>query len=38
MGQIAARELEIVRINAALRRADDLGSDVAAATEAVSGT
>jgi hypothetical protein len=38
MGQIAARELEIVRISAALRRADDLGSDVAAAIKAVSGT
>jgi hypothetical protein len=32
-GQIAARELEIVRINTALRRADELESDVAAAIE-----
>jgi hypothetical protein len=35
-GQIAARELEIVRINTALRRADELESDVAAAIEAAA--
>ena len=33
-GQIAARELEIERIASALRRAEDLSSDVAAAIEA----
>ena len=32
-GQIAARELEVIRIGAALRRADELDSDVAAAIE-----
>jgi integrase len=36
-GQLASRELEIVRISTALRRADELDSDVAAAIEAVSG-
>ena len=35
-GQIAARELEIVRINTALRSADELESDVAAAIEAAA--
>jgi hypothetical protein len=34
-GQIAARELEIQRIQGALRRADELTDDVAAALEAV---
>ena len=33
-GQIAARELEVQRIDGALRRADALGEDVAAAIEA----
>jgi hypothetical protein len=33
-GQIAARELDIVRIQGALRRAEDLTEDVAAAIEA----
>lgn len=33
-GQIAARELEIVRIQGALRRAEELTDDVAAAIEA----
>jgi hypothetical protein len=32
--QIAAREMEIVRISTALRRADELDYDVAAAIEA----
>jgi integrase len=35
-GQIAARELEIQRIGGALRRADELCDDVAAALEAVA--
>ena len=35
-GQIAARELEITRIKGALRRADELTNDVAAALEAVA--
>jgi len=35
-GQIAARELEIQRIAGALRRADELTDDVAAALEAVA--
>jgi hypothetical protein len=33
-GQIAARELEITRIQGALRRAEELTEDVAAAIEA----
>jgi len=33
-GQIAAREIEIVRIRSALQRAEDLSDDVAAAIEA----
>jgi uncharacterized membrane protein len=36
-GQIASRELEIVRIGAALRRADELDVDVAAAIETAAG-
>ena len=32
-GQIAARELEVVRIRQALRRAEELATDVAAAIE-----
>ena len=32
-GQIAARELELVRIRGALQRAEELGDDVAAAIE-----
>ena len=32
-GQIAAREMEIVRIQGALQRAEDLSDDVAAAIE-----
>jgi hypothetical protein len=32
-GQIAARELEIVRIKGALQRAEELSDDVAAAIE-----
>ena len=36
-GQIAARQLEVSRIGHALRRAEDLPSDVAAATEAEAG-
>jgi hypothetical protein len=32
-GQIASRELEIVRIRSALRRAEELSDDVAAAIE-----
>jgi hypothetical protein len=35
-GQIAARELEIVRIQSALRRAEELSADVAAAIEAAA--
>lgn len=35
-GQLAARELEIQRIEAALRRADELSADAAAALEAVA--
>jgi integrase len=35
-GQIAARELEIVRIGSALRRAEELSGDVAAAIEAAA--
>ena len=34
-GQIAARELELVRIKGALQRAEELGDDVAAAIEGV---
>jgi len=37
-GQIAARELEIQRITGALRRADELTDDAAAALEAVALT
>ena len=33
-GQIAAQELEVIRIGAAVRRADELDSEVAAAIEA----
>jgi hypothetical protein len=36
-GQIAARELETVRIGTALRRADELDADVAEAIEAAAG-
>jgi integrase len=36
-GQIAARELEIIRIQSALHRAEQLGGDVAAAHEAAPG-
>ena len=36
-GQIAARQLEVSRIGHALRRAEDLPSDVAAAIEAEAG-
>jgi hypothetical protein len=36
-GQIAARELEVERIRTALRRADELSDDVAAAIEAAAG-
>jgi hypothetical protein len=36
-GQIAARQLEVSRISHALRRAEDLPSDVAAAIEAEAG-
>jgi hypothetical protein len=36
-GQIAARQLEISRIGHALRRAEGLPSDVAAAIEAEAG-
>ena len=32
-GQIAAREIEVVRIKGALRRAEELSDDVAAAIE-----
>ena len=32
-GQIAAREMEIVRINGALQRAEELSDDVAVAIE-----
>jgi hypothetical protein len=32
-GQIAARELEVIRIQSALRRADELSDDVAGAIE-----
>jgi hypothetical protein len=35
-GQVAARELEIVRIESALRRARELDGDVAAAIEAAA--
>jgi hypothetical protein len=35
-GQLAARELEIGRIEGALRRADELTADVAAAIEAAA--
>jgi hypothetical protein len=34
-GQIASRELEIVRIKRALQRAEELSDDVAAAIEGV---
>jgi hypothetical protein len=33
LGQIAARELELVRIKVALQRAEELSDDVAAAIE-----
>lgn len=36
-GQLAARELELVRIKSALQRAEDLTDDVAAAIEAAAG-
>jgi hypothetical protein len=36
-GQIAARELEVGRIRSALRRAEELTVDVAAAIEAAAG-
>jgi hypothetical protein len=36
-GQVAARELEIVRISAALKRANELDDDVAAAIESAAG-
>jgi hypothetical protein len=36
-GQLAARELEVVRIKSALQRAEDLTDDVAAAIEAAAG-
>ena len=36
-GQVAARELEVVRIKSALQRAEDLTDDVAAAIEAAAG-
>ena len=36
-GQIAAREMEIVRISTALRRADELDDDVTAAIEMAAG-
>ena len=32
-GQIAAREMEVIRIKGALQRAEELGDDVAAAIE-----
>jgi hypothetical protein len=35
-GQLAARELEITRIDSALRRANELTDDVAAVLEAVA--
>jgi hypothetical protein len=35
-GQIAARQLELERIRSALRRAEELSSDVAAAIEAAA--
>jgi hypothetical protein len=35
-GQVAARELEVIRIATALRRADELDGDVAAAIEAAA--
>jgi len=36
-GQVAARELEVVRIKSALQRAEELTDDVAAAIEAAAG-
>ena len=36
-GQIASRELEVGRIQSALRRAEELGDDVAAAIESAAG-
>jgi len=36
-GQLAARELEVIRITSALQRAEDLTDDVAAAIEAAAG-
>jgi hypothetical protein len=36
-GQVAARELEVARINSALQRAEELTDDVAAAIEAAAG-
>jgi integrase len=36
-GQVAARELEVTRINSALQRAEELTDDVAAAIEAAAG-
>jgi hypothetical protein len=35
-GQIAARELEVIRIESALRRAEELTEDVAGAIEAAA--
>jgi hypothetical protein len=35
-GQIAARELEVIRIESALRRAEELTDDVAGAIEAAA--
>jgi integrase len=37
-GQLAARELEVMRIGSALRRAEELPRDVAAAIEAAAGS
>jgi integrase len=37
-GQVAARELEVVRIRSALQRAEELTDDVAAAIEAAAGS
>jgi hypothetical protein len=36
-GQIASRELEVIRINSALRRAEELSADVAEAIDVASG-
>jgi hypothetical protein len=35
-GQIASREVEVVRIRSALRRAEELSEDVAAATNSAA--